>query len=241
MDDYPEEIFDVHWVTPIIRIVTFFVSAIFVLVQRKKGIRTSALQFLFWGLLMLLAIPQYRTEIRYIQSRTEVDMEELSWRDYKAFNYMAYFPLVFFVFVFNCFADKCQVKTEKTSKTSPELGSSFVRKIMFQWFDVFMWRGYKNPIEPENIYDLLDEDLTRNVSPDFDKYWEQNVEQNRKTLEDQKRKGKVPKDAPILRPGETNGSILKPMFKAFGGPFYMAGVYKLGLDLLGFVSPQLLR
>lgn len=242
MEDHPEEIFAVHWVTPIVRIVTFLATIYFVLVHRKKGKRSSGLIFLFWTFLLLAALPQYRTEIRYIQSRGDIDLdlENLNWSDYKAFNYMAYFPLVFFVFLLNCFADKRQVKTEKTEKTTPELGASFIRKIMFQWYDVFMWRGYKNPIEAENIYDLMDDDLTQNVSPDFDKYFNENIEKNRKKAEENKRKGKSSNE-PMLKSGATNGSILGPMFKAFGGPFYMAGIYKLGIDLLGFVSPQLLR
>lgn len=243
MDDFPDEIFAVHWVTPIIRIVTFLLTCYFVLLQRKKGIRSSGLLFLFWTFLLITAIPQYRTEIRYIQSRSDIDfdLEKMDWRDYKAFNYMAYFPLVFFMFLLNCFADKRQVKTIKTSKTTPELGASFIRKIMFQWYDVFMWRGYKNPIEAEHIYDLMDDDMTKNVSPDFDKYWNENVEKNRVQMEENKRKGKSPKEGQSMKAGQTNGSILGPMFKAFGGPFYMAGIYKLGIDLLGFVSPQLLR
>lgn len=241
-DKFPEEIFDVHWVTPVVRILTFLMTIIFVLMHRHQGKRTSGLLFLFWTLLLIGALPQYRTEIRYIMSRGDIDLdlENIQWRDYKAFNYMAYFPLVFFVFLLNCFADKPQVKFQKTENSTPEYGASFLRKIMFQWYDVFVWKGYRNPIEAEHIYDLMDEDMTKNVTPDFDRYWEENVEQNRRKMEDNKKRGKAEKGEP-LKPGQTNGSILKPMFKAFGGPFYMAGLYKLGLDLLAFVSPQLLR
>lgn len=242
MDDHPEEIFPVHYTTPIIRIVAFLVTFYFVIVHRKKGIRSSGLLFIFWTALMICAVPQYRTEIRYIMSRGDLDMEldAMSWRDFKAFSYMAYFPLVAIVFFLNCFADKRQVKTPKTENTTREYGSSFLRKILFQWYDIFMWYGYKTPIEAENVWDLMDDDLTRNVTPDFDHYWYENVEKNRQKMEKNKKKGKSPKEGEPLKAGETNGSILGPMFKAFGGPFWLAGLYKLFIDLLGFVSPQLL-
>jgi hypothetical protein len=35
-------------------------------------------------------------------------------------------------------------------------------------------------------------------------------------------------------------SLIKALARAFGGTFYVAGVFKLGQDLLGFVGPQLL-
>lgn len=243
MDNHPEEIFPVHYTTPIIRIVTFIVTFYFVIVHRNKGIRSSGLLFIFWTALMICAIPQYRTEIRYIMTRGDLDLElyDMSWRDFKAFSYMAYFPLVAILFFLNCFADKRQVKTPKTKSTSPEMGASFLRKILFQWYDVFMWRGFKAPVEESHVWDLAEENLTGSIVPEFDQKWEENVKKQQRKYQEAMRRGKVSdEERENEKNGRTNGSILPPMFRMFGGPFMLAGLYKLILDLMAFASPQLL-
>lgn len=242
-DSFPEYIFDVHWVTPIVRIVTFLTTAVFVLIHRKKGIRTSGLQFMFWGLLMLAAVPQYRTEILYIQARSDasVDLENLDWHDYKAFAYMAYFPLVFLMFFLNCFSDREQVKQIKTPNPSPEIGASFIRLVLFQFYDKFMWRGFRRPVEEEHVWDLMDDDLARSITPDFDKYWQESVAKSKMEFEVAKKKGKATKEEREgEKKGRTNGSIFTPMVKSFGGPFLISAIYKLVADLMAFASPQLL-
>lgn len=243
MDNFPDHIFDVHWVTPIIRIITFLATMFFVFVHRRKGIRSSGLLFLFWGLLMLAAIPQYRTEIRYIQSRNSLEMalNDLTWSDYKAFSYMAYFPLVFFVFLANCFSDREQVKLLKTKNPSPELGASFIRRVMFQFYDIFMWRGFRRTVEEEHVWDLMDDDMAQNINPDFDKYWGESLIKGEQQLARDKSRGKATEEQiEGQQKGRSNGSIFKPMVKSFGAPFLISALYKLIVDLLSFASPQLL-
>ena len=127
--------------------------------------------------------------------------------------------------------------------TSPETGASYLRRLFFQWFDHVTWHGYRRPLKVEDMYDLMEEDSHEAVTPPFDKYWEESVEKNRKRMEYEKIKGKEKKlkeGETGPKPGETNGSVLPAMFKAFGGPFWFAGILKLCMDLLSFASPLLL-
>lgn len=241
-DDHPEEIFDVHFTTPPIRMVCFLITFCLVLMHKKKGIRTSGLLFNFWAILVLAAIVQYRTEIRYIQTIEGLFNEGQSeWRDYRALSYMIYFPLITIMLLLNCVSDKAPVGQKKSKTRSPEVGASFLRQLFFQWFDPMTWHGYRKPLVTEDMFDLLDEDKNGALTPTFDKYWEQSVEKNRKKTEKNAHKGTNTKsDKPSPQAGETNGSILPAMVKAFGGPFWFAGILKLALDLLSFASPQLL-
>lgn len=238
-EDHPDEIFDVHFTTPAIRIVVFALAIILVLMHRRSGIRSSGLMFIFWAATMALAMPQYRTEIRHIIASDGLFQQDaMAWRDFKAMNYMIFFPLLVVMFVLNCVSDKAPVKTVKTPEMTPEIGASFLRKMLFQWFDILMWRGYKKPIEAHHIWNLMDEDLTRSVTPAFDKYWAESVAKNQRKEEHQRQQGKA--SSTPTPAGKTNGSILPAMIKAFGGPFLLAGFLKLCIDLLGFASPQLL-
>lgn len=243
-DDHPEEIFDVHFTTPPIRIFTFLVVLSLVLLHKKKGIRSSGLLFLFWFSLVIFAIVQFRTEIRYIQAVDSLFVDGQSeWRDYKALSYMVYFPLITVSWLLNCVSDKAPIDQRKSKMTSPEVGASYLRRLIFQWFDPVTWHGYRKPLTVEDMYDLMEEDSHETVTPPFDKFWEESVEKNRKRLEKEALKGKPSKkkdDKPGPKPGETSGSVLPAMFKAFGGPFWFAGILKLVMDVLSFASPALL-
>lgn len=208
--DHPEKVFPVHWVTPIIRIMAFLITIYLVLLHRRKGVRSSGLLFLFWALLMLAAIPQYRTEIQYIRSRIAID----AWSEYKSFRNMAYFPMIVIAFLMNCFSDSEPVKFVRTD--NPELSASFLRRITFQYFDGFMWRGFRRPIEEEHIFDLHAEDKTGHVNKVFDKYWPQTEKRSEA------------------------GSIFKSLIKAFGAPLLFPAFFSLITCAIAFASPELL-
>lgn len=69
--------------------------------NRKHGQHTSGLLFLFWFLLAICGIPQFRTEIRGGQ-RNEIP--QASWTSHVI--YLIYYPLVVLIFLLNCFADQ---------------------------------------------------------------------------------------------------------------------------------------
>lgn len=238
-EENPDKIFAVHFTTPIIQTLTFFLSAILLLLHRKNGVRSSGLVFIFWFTLMVLAIPQYRTEIRYLQTSTEAS-DGIDWRYYKAMSYMFYFPLVVGMCLGNCFADHWPSDSKPSQNTSPEESASFLNKLFYQWFDPMTWKGYRQPLQASDMWDPLNEDLTKNIVPEFDKYWEESVAKNAKLREKDVKNGKKNVQKDSIKKGETNGSVLPALFKAFGGPFWFAGAIKLVIDLLSFASPQLL-
>lgn len=49
------------------------------------------------------------------------------------------------------------------------------------------------------------------------------------------------KNTTVIKPGTTDGSILGAMFKAYGGPFWFAGLLQIALNCLTFASPLLLN
>lgn len=67
--------------------------------NRKCGIRTSGVQFIFWMLLIVMGWPQLRTEtINYYITND-------AYTRYNLASYVLYYLLVVIMFVLNCVAD----------------------------------------------------------------------------------------------------------------------------------------
>lgn len=179
--------------------------------HRQFGVRTSGLLFLFWLLTFACGIPQLYREVQYLKTHpaprptTSHDVNE-------AILFIIHFALTTVLFLLNCFSDLDT--TSEADKRSPQEEASFLRTIIFQWFDLIMWRGYKKPVEPEELHHLMPEDCTQNLSDAFDKHWNRNA--HKKT------------------------GLLTPIRKAFGGPMKIAAFLQLAATLLKFASPKLL-
>lgn len=130
-------IYPVDYYTPLIKIVSFvswrrchFVNVcrtdfrlfrqifagILLICNKKNGLRTSGLLFLFWFFLFILSIPQCRSEVRRRAERLE-NGENDSWAEYNYISFMIFFTLTTLVWLLNWFADSepLQTKYPKTS------------------------------------------------------------------------------------------------------------------------------
>ncbi|GAB0095977.1 multidrug resistance-associated protein 1 [Sergentomyia squamirostris] len=244
-------VYAVHIVTPVILMITFIDAMILMLLHRRKGIRSSGLMFLFWLLIVFCGIFRFRSQLMNFDPDGETTEEQLDFHTYQYGSVITHFCLCILGLLLNCFADKPPEDRVKVGNPSPELSSSFLRKLFFQWFDPMTWKGYRRPLEISDMWDLNEDDQTRSLVPDFDKYWYDSVRKNQ-TKQDKKDGSKKPAQngysngsafstsGDFTPHGKSNGSVLPAMVKAFGGPFWFAGILKLVIDLLSFASPQLL-
>lgn len=74
-------------------------SALLLVYNLKRGLRTSGLQFLFWLFLAICGAVQFRTEIRNAQEATPKPF-------FPYISYLAYYSLVLLMVFLNCFADQ---------------------------------------------------------------------------------------------------------------------------------------
>lgn len=156
--------------------------------------------FLFWFALVIFAIPQYRTEIvRYMERSDREELtfgtDNLVWADYQFLSYMIYFPLIVAQLLSELFADKLpelkyeefSVKTENPNP-NPEIKASFIRKLLFIWFEPMTWRGFRKPLETQDMWDIRPDDTSRAMVPDFDKYWLESVAKGERQRQKEKLK-----------------------------------------------------
>lgn len=101
----------------------------------------------------------------------------------------------------------------------PENGSSYLSKLVFFWFESLAWKGWRNPLVYEDLWELNEEDLSRSQYPLYAANWNKAQAKN---------KGK-----PV--------SVFRVLVATFG-PLFLAGAgLKLVQDCLTFVPPRILR
>ncbi|XP_044754614.1 multidrug resistance-associated protein 1 isoform X1 [Coccinella septempunctata] len=236
-----KELYNVDIFTPGIKILSFALSALLLLYNRKHGLRTSGLQFLFWLLLVVCGAFQLRTEIR---TASAGEGYLISFFEYVTF--ILYYAVVLVVFLLNCFVDQPPriTKYPRSKKPCPEEESGFLAKILFSWFDKLAWLGYKKPLVIEDLWDLKPEDSAVEVVPIFNKNWQATLRKTHGYTSVQETNVTYKPDtgnvAFFNNPNKKEASILPVLVKSFGSTFFFGAFLKLIQDLLSFVSPQIL-
>ncbi|XP_049538576.1 multidrug resistance-associated protein 1 isoform X1 [Anopheles darlingi] len=234
----------VFYYTPAIKIATFVFAGILVFLNKRYGMRTSGLLFMFWLLLTIFSIPRVRTEIRAHEARLVAD----TWAEYQLISFMIFFAATVLLLLLNFFVDKAprESKYEITAKDCPELSASFPSRIFFGWFDRLAWVGFRKPLEVEDLWHMKPEDSSKEVAPAFLEHWNKTLEKTYQTRETSneasyKKFGNTGRVDFRTTKSKSIASILPALVKTFGGTFLFGSFLKLGQDLLTFASPQILK
>ncbi|XP_011343424.1 multidrug resistance-associated protein 1 isoform X3 [Ooceraea biroi] len=233
----------VDYYTPVIKIISFILASILMVYNRKHGMRTSGLLFLFWFLLTICGCVQYRSFVREFTKGAEPT--------YPLVSYMIYYPIVVILFVLNFLVDAEPKFSEYPTVESPcpEQRSSFPSRMLFAWFDSLAWKGFRKPLETSDLWSMNPEDMAAEIVPKFDKYWNKNL---RKTdelvwtyfrVESAKASYRKASGQVDFNNGRKKriASILPPICKAFGTTFLFGAFLKLIQDIMTFISPQILK
>lgn len=90
-------------------------------------------------------------------------------------------------------------------------------RLTFSWMTPLMKFGYKNYLTEDDLWGLQKSDTSKATGSAFEAAWTHELQQRE-------------------RP-----SLWVAMFKAFGGQYALAGLFKVGNDISAFIQPQLLR
>lgn len=91
-------------------------------------------------------------------------------------------------------------------------------RLAFSWMTPMMKHGYKQFLTEDDLWALPKRDTTHDTGLRFDKAWQHELK---------------------TRPGKP--SLWLALFRAYGGPYMLAAVFKVGNDISAFTQPQLLR
>ncbi|XP_071043193.1 multidrug resistance-associated protein 1 isoform X2 [Parasteatoda tepidariorum] len=238
-----------EYYTPFLLFLTLAANAFVTLYQRKKGRITSAVLSLFWLFACIGTAVGYYTSLQKLYNENlNFDAE---FEQYPFTMYVLYFAFSFTLFVFHGFAD---LKEKTSERESPEEKASFWSQITFFWFNPMAALGYRKPLTADDMWDLPEENTSKYLQAEFDKYWlplVNKVLNHQKKVKTQlsRRYSEMPTDdnecKVTISPDELDKelpklSILKPILKVFGWQLFFTGSLKFFSSLITFVNPLIL-
>lgn len=108
---------------------------------------------------------------------------------------------------------------KQKNKPCPESAASYLSKLVFFWFESLAWKGWRNPLVNEDLWELNEEDLSSTQYPIFAKNWNDIKAKN--------------KDKPV--------SVFRVLVVTFWPIFFAGAILKFIQDCLTFVPPRILR
>lgn len=89
--------------------------------------------------------------------------------------------------------------------------------LTFSWMTPLMKYGYSTFLAEEDLWGLSKQDTTKATGEAFEKTWQHELEHHK------------------------HPSLWRALFGAYGGPYMLAALFKIGNDVAQFTQPQLLR
>ncbi|EJY57511.1 AAEL017209-PA [Aedes aegypti] len=211
-----QDVFDVQILVAVFNALAYITTIALYYFFRKYGIRSAGTIFIFWFLKAFLDIIQMRTEaMKHAKRENPIGSgKTVIFDEYQFVSYTLQYSLICLITLF------------------------FI-KLLYLYFDRFTWTGFRKPLTDDDMYDLNPQDMSRELVPPFDKYWYESVESGRrKQMATDKKAGKV---NPVYKPNAaSNRSILPAMVKAYGGPFWFAGLLQIGISGLPYLMQELM-
>ncbi|XP_067674237.1 multidrug resistance-associated protein 1-like [Haliotis asinina] len=141
-DDVNNNAFKAFIIAPAVHTVSFLFAMLLLLLERKKGLITSGVMFIFWLLLTLAGIIPFYSII------TEEDEGILTVTFY------IYKVLVISEFCMSCFPETPSRDFGHDKKPCPELESSFLSRITYGWMTRLLLRGYRKSLTEADVDDI---------------------------------------------------------------------------------------
>lgn len=237
---------------------TFLLSILLIYLERIKGFITSGVLFIFWFLTLVVSIVPFYTLI----------MQRIYDSNFLKFSlFYVYFFLVLVQFILHCFAEKITRRGyyEMGGKPCMEVEASFLSRLTFWWLSGLIIRGYKKPLEENDISDLHPRDKNDVVIPEFEKAWKAEYKKHEQIKEkevlynkpsrsiNQPNHSRNSEKTPLLgkppsvtfkggkqEEKENKASLFKVLAKVYGPSMLRAWACKFMYDILQFTSPILL-
>ncbi|OWK62309.1 Canalicular multispecific organic anion transporter 1 [Lonchura striata] len=142
--------------------------------------RDSGVLFCFWILTLLCGILPFQSLVRKALQEPISDLPRFIL-------YFISYGLQLLLFLVSGFSDIAP-ETKEIGKKNPEVTASFLSSVTFQWYSSMVFKGYRKPLEIEDVWELKDEDKTKALYTAFEKNMKTAMQKARAELEKRKRK-----------------------------------------------------
>lgn len=165
----------VDYVTPIVKSLTYVLVFGLNVFYRNRGVHTSGLMFIFWLLMSIVTVINFRSLLRST-FQDSVNGVVANWNisELKYTVRLVSTPIVIIQFFLACIADKKAqdpfiLTGEDYRNRSPEIDASILSQITFWWLNPLMWLGYKRALTQDDLFSVKPSDRTEVVSQNFDR------------------------------------------------------------------------
>ncbi|XP_069503213.1 multidrug resistance-associated protein 1-like isoform X2 [Ambystoma mexicanum] len=230
---------------------SMLLAACIIQYERIQGIQSSCVLLLYWLFSLLCAALQLRSKILHALH------EDSSPDVLRSIVFFAYCFLVLVQFLLSIVNDQLPLFADIKSALNPcpEAHSSFLSQITFNWFTGIMMKGYKHPLEEEDIWALRSSDTAEETisefSRQFQRSWDRTKQIEARTLTafgQQNREAQNVQDEAdqvelLIKSPEkqmSSGVLLKIICRTFGVYYLIGSFLMLLFTILMFMSPLIM-
>uniref|UniRef100_A0A670K1B7 ABC-type glutathione-S-conjugate transporter n=1 Tax=Podarcis muralis TaxID=64176 RepID=A0A670K1B7_PODMU len=223
-------------IAPPLQVVTMVLVIFLTQMERLKGVQSSGVLLVYWLLFFLSSIVPFSSKIQHEEPF------------HRVISYV-HFTLVVLELILCCFVDHPPFfsKVGNEANPCPEAGASFASKITFWWFAGLLWKGYRQPLQAEDLWSLARENSSEDIVTKIEDAWNEHCARAKQIADSAKFKRERAsrenaEETTILLQPEHSKS--KPLLKAFWnvfGTYFLFGTLGLVLgDVFLFLIPKTL-
>lgn len=170
----------VQYTNPSLYIATWIMVLLIHEARRFCLCRDSGVLFCFWTLSLLCGILPFQSLIRKALQEPISDLPRFIL-------FFISYGLQLLLFFVSGFSDVAP-ETKEIGKKNPEVTASFLSSITFEWYSSMVFKGYRKPLEIEDVWELKDKDRTKALYTAFEKNMKTAMRKAQAELEKRKRK-----------------------------------------------------
>ncbi|XP_061228390.1 ATP-binding cassette sub-family C member 2 isoform X2 [Neopsephotus bourkii] len=170
----------VQYTNPSLYIATWLLVLLIHEARRFCLRRDSGILFCFWTLSLLCGTLPFQSLLRRALQAPISDVPRFVL-------FFISYGLQLLLFLVSGFSDIAP-ETKEIKKKNPEVTASFLSSITFEWYSSMVFKGYRKPLEIEDIWELKAKDKTKSIYTVFEKNMKTGVRKAQAELEKRKRK-----------------------------------------------------
>uniref|UniRef100_A0A8C5H1L3 ABC-type glutathione-S-conjugate transporter n=1 Tax=Gouania willdenowi TaxID=441366 RepID=A0A8C5H1L3_GOUWI len=244
----------VFLLSPIIRSMTVILALCIIQLERIRGCRSSIFLFLFWVLAVICSLVPLRAKIQLAMDEVMLFIQVFFFQHSHTYklpsNGLGNVLYILKPIRWWRFTAKPQVtlKTNLLQNPCPVKDASFLSKILFWWFTGLVVKGYRTPLEAEDLWTLREEDTSQKIISELQEEWTAEcarIQKQEKALASGVALGSRLQDqAQLLRKLQKEQSsgffLLRTLARNFG-PYFLTGTLCIIFhDAFMFAIPQVL-
>ncbi|XP_039213001.1 canalicular multispecific organic anion transporter 1 isoform X2 [Crotalus tigris] len=172
----------VQYTNPVLYSVTWILVLLIHDSCRFTVCRDSGILFLFLNFSLINGIFQLQTLIRQAVQGAITDVPRFSF-------FLGSYGLQLLLLSISVISDVAP-EMKEAAKKNPEITASFLSSITFHWYNSMVVKGYRKPLEIDDLWDLRDSEKTQQVFCTFEKSMKVGVRKAQRKLEIWHRKRK---------------------------------------------------